>query len=153
MNTSKPATGTQRLMSEVQLARLRLARAESSLDSAKEQAREVKQAKADLQESKQVLQAAEAKLDLARKRAALAKKQAKALKAVKATVAKSGETKKEAAPRRSQPEPEPVGPVAAAQPAEPGANPPPAIPRDIETPPVKSTSLPEIPAPIAGTAN
>ena len=120
MNKSKPATDSQRLVSEIQLARLRLAKAESSLDSAREQARvakrrrkeakqaarrarkQVKKAKADLREAKQVLLAAEEKLALARKRAALARRRAKATEAAKATVTGPGQRKK-AAPRRRSP--------------------------------------------------
>ena len=101
MNQSRPATSSQRLVSEIQLARIRLAKAERSLDSAREQSRvakrrrkeakqaarrarkQVKQAKADLQEAKQVLLEAEENLALSRNRAALAKKRAKAAKAVK----------------------------------------------------------------------
>jgi hypothetical protein len=120
MNRSRPATSSQRLASEIQLARIRLAKAESSLDSAREQSRvakrrrkeakqaarrarkQVKEAKADLREAKQVLLAAEEKLALARQRAALARRRAKATEAAKATVAGPGQRKKAAPPRRSR---------------------------------------------------
>jgi hypothetical protein len=120
MNKSKPATSSQRLVSELQLARLGLAKAESSLDSAREQARvakrrrkeakqaarrarkQVKEAKADLREAKQVLLAAEEKLALARKRAALARRRAKATEAAKATVTGPRQRKKAAPRRRSR---------------------------------------------------
>ncbi len=117
MNKSKPATDSQRLVSEIQLAGIRLAKAESSLDSAREQARvaklrrkeakqaarrarkQVKEAKADLREAKQVLLAAEEKLALARRRAALARRRAQALKSAPATIARPRQ-RQEAAPLR-----------------------------------------------------
>jgi hypothetical protein len=120
MNKSKPASGSQRLVSEIQLARLRLAKAESGLDSARQQARlakrrrkeakqaarharkQVKEAKAELRNAKQVLLAAEEKLVLARKRAALSRRQAKAPQVAKATIAASKRRKKAAPPRRSR---------------------------------------------------
>jgi hypothetical protein len=123
MKRSSPATDPQRLASKIQLARIRIAQAESSLASAREQAREakrrrkaakqaarrakkkVKQAKADLQEAKQVLLTAEEELALT------------------------------------------------LQPAVPGAEQPGAIPRDFETPPAITASLPESLAPTSETAS
>ena len=165
MNKSRPATGSQRLVSEIQLARIRLANVESSLDSAREQARvakrrrkeakqaarrarkQVKQAKADQQEAKQILLAAEEKLALASQRAAVARRRAKAPKAAKATAAEPGQRQKATPPRRSQPEPGPVEPVVVVQPDVPGAEQPITIPRDFQTPPATTASLPEDRAP------
>ena len=186
MNQSRPATSSQRLVSEIQLARIRLAKAESSLDSAREQSRvakrrrkeakqaarrarkQVKQAKADLQEAKQVLLAAEEKLALARQRAALARRRAKATGAAKTTVAGPGQRKKAAPPRRSrlgvspatpaprrvsrsQPKPAPAEPVALVRPADAVARQPTTTPRDLETPPAATASLPENPGPAPET--
>jgi len=92
MKKSKPRAGQKRV-SEIQLARLRLARAESRVELAKEQARlakrrrkearqdarrtkkQVKQAKADLAEARQALEEAEKKLARAGQRAGRRRKQ------------------------------------------------------------------------------
>jgi hypothetical protein len=169
MNKSKAATGSQRLLSKIQLARIRLSYAESSLASAREQARlakrrrkeakqaarrarkQVKQAKADLQEAKQVLLAAEEKLALARRRAALARKRAKAREGAQAAAAKSRETRNGVPPHWS--------PTALSTPGRPktskpklrpaaaGATQPVPICREVQRPPDATASLNESPGP------
>jgi multidrug efflux pump subunit AcrA (membrane-fusion protein) len=114
------ATGTQKLVRAIQLARARLAQAESSVASAKEQARlakrrrkearqnarlakkQVKQTKAVLAEAKEALAKAESKLQAAGKRAAEARRRAGKGRSQKAPVAAKAPLSAPVFPKPSQ---------------------------------------------------